>query len=91
MPKEWLYHFAVAFFHSRPQRGVPGGTGRVAIGRPLERPAEIQAPPKKPRPAWSKLSPLKSSMFMPCEAPAAMNGLISLSSKNTPTPLPLTW
>ena len=37
MLNAWLYHFAVAFFQSRPQRGVPGGTGRVRIGRPFER------------------------------------------------------
>ena len=30
-----MYHLAVAFFQSRPQRGVPGGTGRVWIGRPF--------------------------------------------------------
>ena len=51
MVKAWLYHLAVACFHSRPQRGVPGGTGRVRIGRPLVVPPEIQAPPKKPSPA----------------------------------------
>src|SRR5206468_9066628 len=42
------YHFAVAFFHSAPQRGVPAGTGRYPIGRPLLWPTLIVAPPMAP-------------------------------------------
>src|SRR6476646_3145086 len=82
------YHLAVACFHPLPQRGLPGGTARVPIGLPVERPAEMWPPPMKPRPEWSKLSLLKSSMIEP-KAPAAMNGLVSLSSKKTVTPEPV--
>jgi hypothetical protein len=75
-----LYHCAVAFFHAEPQRGVPGGTARTWIGRPPDCADEMKPPPKKPRPAWSKLSPWKSSMAQG-EAPVPMNGLISSSTK----------
>src|SRR5882762_103447 len=58
MPKERLKYFATAFFHSPPQRGVPCGTGRISIGRAPFEPACKNPPPMKPRPEWSKLSPL---------------------------------
>ena len=82
MLKACEYHFAVAAFQARPSAACRAGSARSTIGRPLVTLAEMKAPPKKPRPAWSKLSLLKSSIVMP-SAPAPMNGLNYLSSKKT--------
>jgi hypothetical protein len=53
---ECWYQSALAFFQAVPHRGVPGGSRRWAIGRPLNMLALMPAPPRKPSPAWSKLS-----------------------------------
>ena len=82
--KDRRYHLAFAAFQAEPQRGVPGGKARVEIGRPLVIVAVMTAPPKKPKPEWSKWSLLKSSITIPY-APAPMNGLMYRCSKNTPT------
>src|SRR5258706_15832524 len=78
------YQSAFARFQAEPQRGVPGGSGRVPIGRPLVTAEKVWAPPWKPRPVWSKLSLFHSSTTC-CDAPAARKGLIHRSLKKTLT------
>ena len=85
MLKACAYQSAFACFHFVPHCGVPGGSGRLAIGRPLVTLAQMYPPPRKPRPLWSKLSLLNSSIMV-CEAPVARNGLIQRSLKNTLMP-----
>jgi hypothetical protein len=75
----WLYQRAVASFHAEPHRGVPGGRLRTWIGRPPLTPGEMKPPPKKPSPAWSKLSPWKSSTAAGV-VPVPIHGLISSST-----------
>src|SRR5437773_11348722 len=84
MEKLRLKYFPTAFFHSEPQRGVPCGTGRTSMGRAPFEPACMNPPPMKPRPEWSKLSPLNSSIARP-RPPAPMKELKFLSSKNRVT------
>ncbi len=45
IPSALWYHLAVARFQAEPQGGVPGGTGRYVMGRPLEPPTEMYEPP----------------------------------------------
>ena len=44
------FYREMAAEHGGPVLELGVGTGRVAIGRPFERLAEIHAPPKKPSP-----------------------------------------
>src|SRR6516164_6136568 len=65
MASVWLQWRTTARFHSVPQAGVPGGTGRNPIGRPVALRVEMPPPPMNPSLSWSKLPVLKSSITIP--------------------------
>src|ERR1700742_4983513 len=78
------YHFASACFQPTPQRGSPLGSTRPPIGGAPPLRQAIYPPPKKPRPPWSKFSPLKSSNAAPPPPPTPKNALTPPATKSPP-------